>query len=197
MARVVRRMPHFRAPPLNSAHTFRIAAVGFVLVTAAFQLCITFQLGGVRFAAGVNDIGSALAALLAAIACALARRRTRSSTRLGWALLAASALAWSAGEMAWSYYEVGLGQVVPSPSLADIGYLLSVPFAFAGVLLFAISTRRRAEGLRSLIEGLLIASSLLLVSWEAILRATFSDSSLTVPARLVNLSYPVADIALL
>ena len=65
------------------------------------------------------------------------------------------------------------------------------------MLVLAIAASRRTEGLRALVDGLLIASSLLLVSWEAILRATFDDSSLSVLGKLVNLSYPVADIALL
>jgi PAS domain S-box-containing protein len=190
-------MLEFRASRPSSPRTFRIAAVTFLLVSVAFLLCITFQLGGVRFATAVNDIGSGLASALAAITCGLAARRTRRSTRLGWALLAGSALAWTAGEMIWSYYEVGLGLRVATPSSADVGFLLSVPLAFAGILVFAISASRRTEGLRALIEGLLIASSLLLVSWEAILRAAFADSSLTILGRLVNLTYPVSDVALL
>ena len=163
----------------------------------ASEVCIAFNLGGAWFATAVDDIGSAVAALLAAVACGVAACLTRRATRFGWALLAVSALAWAAGETYWSYIEVGLGLAVPSPSWADVGYLLSVPFGFAGVLVFAISASRRTEGLRALVDGLLIASSLLLVSWEAILRVTYADSSQSVVGKLVNLSYPVADVALL
>jgi signal transduction histidine kinase len=181
----------------TSARFFRSVAFGFLLVAVAFEVCLSFNLGGATFATAIDDIGSGVAALLAGVACIVAACRTKRSTRLGWALLAVSALAWSAGEMNWSYTEVGLGLTVPSPSLADVGFLLSVPFAFAGVLVFAISASRRSEGLRALVDGLLIASSLLLVSWEAILRVTFADSSQPFLGKLVNLSYPVSDIALL
>jgi PAS domain S-box-containing protein len=166
-------------------------------VAVAYEVLIAFNLGGARFATAVDDIGSGVAALLAAVACGVAACRTRRAMRLGWALLGVSALAWAAGEADWSYTEVWLGQVVPSPSWADVGFLLSVPFAFAGVLVFAISASRRREGLRALVDGLLIASSMLLVSWEAILRVTYADSSQPALGKLVNLSYPASDVALL
>jgi PAS domain S-box-containing protein len=183
------------------AHTsprfFRAVTAVFLLLGVAYQLCITFKLGGVAFGNDVDDIGSALAALLAGIACLIAACRTRGSTRLGWALLSVSSICWSGGEFVWSYLEVGLGQTVPSPSAPDVGFLLMVPFGFAGVFVFAVAASRRSEGLRALVDGLLIASSLLLVSWETILRATFDSSSLSVLGKVVNLGYPVSDVAML
>ena len=197
MAAVERRTAPVRRLGNSSARTFRVAVVGFVLVCVSFQLCISFAIGGESFSNAVDDIGEAVAALLAGFACAVAARRTLGSTRLGWALLAASALSWGGGETAWSYIEIGLGQAVPSPSVADIGFLLMVPLGFAGVFVFAVAASRRSEGVRAVVDGLLIASSLLLVSWEAILRGTFADSSLSVLGKIVNLSYPVSDIAML
>ena len=197
MAAVERRTAPVRRLGNSSARTFRVAVVGFVLVCVSFQLCISFAIGGESFSNAVDDIGEAVAALLAGLACAVAARRTLGSTRLGWALLAASALSWGGGETAWSYIEIGLGQAVPSPSVADIGFLLMVPLGFAGVFVFAVAASRRSEGVRAVVDGLLIASSLLLVSWEAILRSTFADSSLSVLGKIVNLSYPVSDIAML
>ncbi|HEY8813400.1 MAG TPA: ATP-binding protein [Candidatus Dormibacteraeota bacterium] len=197
MAAVERRTAPVRRLGNSSARTFRVAVVGFVLVCVSFQLCISFAIGGESFSNAVDDIGEAVAALLAGFACAVAARRTLGSTRLGWALLAASALSWGGGETAWSYIEIGLGQAVPSPSVADIGFLLMVPLGFAGVFVFAVAASRRSEGVRAVVDGLLIASSLLLVSWEGILRSTFADSSLSVLGKIVNLSYPVSDIAML
>jgi len=181
----------------TSSRFFRATAATFLLATIAFQLCITFKLGGADFSTAVDDVGSAVVALLAAVACAVAACWTRRSTRLGWGLLSAAALSWSAGEIEWSYTEVGLGLTVPSPSPADIGFLLMVPLAFAGVLVFAVAASHRSEGLRALVDGLLIAASLLFVSWEAILRMTFAESSLSTLAKLVNVSYPVSDVAIL
>jgi PAS domain S-box-containing protein len=194
---IARRTLRFCGYAHTSARFFRSVAIGFALAAIVYEVCIAFNLGGTWFATAVDDVGSGVAALLAAVACGVAACLTRRRTRLGWALLAVSALAWAAGEADWAYVEVGLGQSVPSPSWADVGYLISVPFAFAGVLVFAISASRRSEGLRALIDGLLIASSLLLVSWEAILRVTFADSSQSTIGKLVNLSYPASDVVLL
>ena len=182
MSRVTRSVVRFCEHVHSSDRVFRSVAIGFLLAALAFQACISFSLGGDTFTTAVDDIGSGLAALLAGVGCAVAACRMRGSTRLGWALLAISALAWSAGELDWSYFEVGLGQAIPSPSLADVGYLLSVPFGFGGVLVFTITASRRSEGLRALVDGLLIAASLLFVSWETILEATFADSSLSISA---------------
>ncbi len=194
---VARRVVEFCEFAHASERFFRFTAGGLLVAGVAFQLCITNQLGGAWFATAVDDLGSGLAALLAGIACCVAACWTRRATRLGWLLLGLSAVAWSAGEMDWFYTEIVLGLPVASPSPADLGFLLSVPFAFAGVLAFAISASRRTEAVRALVDGLLIATSLLLISWEAILRMTFADSSLSFLGKLVNLSYPVSDIALL
>src|SRR5215472_89466 len=82
---------------------------------------------------GVDDIGEAVAAFIAAGSCALAAQRNTGRTRIAWTLFAASTLSWGAGEVVWSVYEVGLGIAVPFPSAADLGFLLAVPLAIGGV----------------------------------------------------------------
>ena len=181
----------------TSTRVFRAAAAGMLVTVIAYELVINLQIGGQTFSTAVDDIGQALAALLAGLACGIAACRTQRSTRLGWALLAVAAISWGAGEIDWAYVEVGLGQVAPSPSAADIGFELMVPFASAGVFVFAVAASRRSEGIRAFVDGLLIASSLLLVSWEVILRTTFAMSSLSALGKLVNLSYPVSDVAMI
>jgi signal transduction histidine kinase len=197
MGDLARKVARVCAAAHTSTRVFRAAAVGMLTAVVAYELVINLQLGGPSFATAVDDIGQALAALLAGIACGVAACRTGHSTRLGWALLAAAAFSWATGEIFWSYLEVGLGQVVPSPSPADIGFELMVPFAFAGVFVFVVAASRRAEGIRAFVDGLLIASSLLLVSWETILRSTFAMSSQSALGELVNLSYPVSDVAMI
>jgi PAS domain S-box-containing protein len=196
MGRLAAGIVRFCAFAHSSSRFFRGATATVLVLALAFQLCISFKLGGAQFSTAVDDIGTAVVAVLAGVACAIAACWTRQSTRLGWGLLAASALSWAAGEGYWAYVEVGLGQTVPSPSPADVGFLAMVGLAFAGVFVFAVAASRRSEGLRALVDGLLIASSLLLVTWEAILRTTFAGSALPTLGKLVNLSYPVSDIAM-
>ena len=69
-----------------------------------------------------------------------------------WALLGASVFVWGAGQAVWSYYEVMLGRQVPSPSLADVGFLSAVPLMVGALLVFPVppvrSLARRETGQR-------------------------------------------------
>ena len=110
------------------AHTSRrffwSAALVSLLVTVFFLGWIQFRIGGQLLTTSLDDIGEAVAAYLAAVACTVAACRNRGRARSGWGLMALSAAAWATGETAWSVYEVGLGISVPFPSLADTGFLI-------------------------------------------------------------------------
>src|SRR5213595_4195792 len=88
-------------------------------------------LGGVTTTQRVDDIAEFVVAFLAAAGCVFAAVRHQGRTRIAWTLMGASAFAWGAGEVVWSYYELLVGQQVPFPSFADLGYLLAVPLAIA------------------------------------------------------------------
>jgi hypothetical protein len=47
---------------------------------------------------------------------------------LGPVLLGLSILSWALGQMLFTYYEWGLDQPPPLPSIADVGYLSVYPF---------------------------------------------------------------------
>src|SRR5205823_13645039 len=102
--------------------TFAIIAAGVALASLIYALILRNVYFGDSAVTAIDDIGEAVAAGLAAAACAWAATRARGKDRLGWALIAVSAGLWAAGEVVWSIYEVGLGQV-PYPSPADVGFL--------------------------------------------------------------------------
>lgn len=143
---------------------FAAAAAGASLISFLWN---ALQFGGDTASIAAQDIGEALAAMVAAIACGYAARRNASKVRMGWGLLAASALSWALGEAAWSVYEVGLGMPVPFPSLADIGFLAAIPLAVGGVLQFPFSPTHLLAKLRGLLDGLVVASALVFVGWGA------------------------------
>jgi len=115
---------------------FAIAAVVVGVTSVAYAVLLRTVVLGDHATTVVDDIGEAVAAAVACAACAWAASRADGRERLGWALMSASTGLWSAGEVVWSIYEVGLGQQVPSPSLADVGFLSAVPFAVAGIRAF-------------------------------------------------------------
>src|SRR5467141_647791 len=101
---------------------FAIIALAVLFTSIAYALVVRNVLLGDRATTAFDDIGEAVAAGVAAAACGWAATRAAGRERVGWTLLGISAGLWAAGEVVWSYYEVGLNVLTPYPSLADAGF---------------------------------------------------------------------------
>ncbi|HEY8738633.1 MAG TPA: hypothetical protein VIO62_16500, partial [Candidatus Dormibacteraeota bacterium] len=161
---------------------------------ALFTIWLALGIGGLRTTVAVDDIGEAVAAAVAAVACAIAARRASNRNRLAWSLLSSAALSWTAGEVAWSIYEVGFGDAVPFPSPADLGFLLAVPLGIAGLLALPLAPARAATRARSIVDSAIVALSLLFVCWAFVLGPIFGAGSSGPIAQLIGLAYPVGDV---
>ncbi len=164
-------------------------------MTVVFLVWIVVGLDGARVTDGVDDIGELVAALCAAVVCGVAARRVPVG-RTGWACLAASSLAWAIGEVLWTYYDLVKGVQVPFPSLADVGFLAAIPLACAGLLLFPSSHRRTAHRVRDLLDGCIIATSLLFASWATILGPLYRSHQGGLLKQAVSLAYPMSDVVM-
>ena len=173
---------------------FTTAATIAVVLAVSFVVWTALRLGGDRVTIAVDDIGEAVAALLAAASCALAAARSSDRTRVAWSLFAVSGACWGVGEVVWSVYEVGLGVNVPFPSAADAGFLLAIPFAVAGVFAFTSAPSRLTTRGEALLAGAIVALSLLFIAWSLGLGRVYDTSSASPSARLIGLAYPVGDI---
>jgi two-component system sensor histidine kinase/response regulator len=185
--------------PWGGARDHRVffwAAAATILVVAGFVAWVELKLGGDRGIIAFDDISEGIAALVAAIFCALAARRNTGRPRLGWMLLSASAATWCAGEIVWSVYEVGLGVSVPYPSAADVGFLGALPLAAAGVLSFFSPPRGTSTRLRLWLDGAIILVALFFVSWTLGLKTVVEDTSAPLLERIVNVAYPIGDIVI-
>src|SRR5438128_5295318 len=120
--------------PMASNRRLLIVLIGWAVVSMFFAAWLAFSWGGVMTTQWFDDIGEFVLAFIAAGACVFAALRHHGRTRIAWTLMGISAFSWGAGEVAGSYYEVLIGQQLPFPSLADLGYLLPVPLAIAAVL---------------------------------------------------------------
>ena len=176
---------------------FVAAIIAAALLTTVFGLWVTFRFGGITLTERIDDLAEVFVAFIAGVACVAAARRRLGRSRQAWGLIAACAFLWCAGEAVWSYYEVGLGRQVPFPSLADAGFLGGVPFAVAGVLLFRAGTFRAATRLAAILDGLIIAASLLAVSWTTILETISRAGGDSPIAQALSLAYPVTDVVIL
>jgi hypothetical protein len=147
----------------------------------------------------LSNVAQAVAALLAAAACLRTAHRIPAgvdrawiASRRAWRLLGMAALAWGAGQALWTLIELRDGSPAV-PTMADLGYLAALPLLVAGVLAFP--TAPLGVRLRSLLDGLLIAASLLLLGWITVLADLFrSDGTSSNLERAICLAYPFGDI---
>jgi len=174
----------------NRRKAFAVAVAAVALASVAYALILRNVYFGDQAVTAIDDIGEAVAAALAAGACAWAASRAQGRDRLGWALMGISAALWAAGEVVWSIDEVFLG-IQPYPSLADAGFLASVPFAVAGIRSFWGAPRGTSAKWRVWFDGLIVAIALTSTAWGFGLRTVWDSSSST---KLLDLAYPVSDI---
>ena len=172
------------------------ALIGWAAFSLFFGAWLLFSWGGIKTTQKFDDMGEFVVAFVAAAACFFAAVRHQRRTRIAWALIGASAFAWGAGEVAWSYFELLKHQQAPFPSFADLGYLAAMPFAIVGVLCFPAAPSKAVSLARTILDGLLIAGSLLIVSWSTVLGAVYRADTAGLLSKLIGLAYPAGDVVI-
>src|ERR1700746_1505372 len=81
-----RVVAHLSSPRLGPWQVFALSAVLVLPVSIAFAAWIEFRIGGAQVTTGVDDIGEAVAAGVAALSCGLAARRAAGRRRPAWGL---------------------------------------------------------------------------------------------------------------
>ena len=171
---------------------YAAAAAAVLLASAAYGFILKTGLFGDQAVTAIDDFGEAVAAAIACAACAWAARRATGRERLGWTLLGISTGVWSAGELAWSYYEVIQKVTVPYPGPPDVGFLGAVPFAMAGIRAFwSDAARGTSVRWRVWFDAAIVSIALTSTAWAFGLREVWESDSST---KLLDLAYPVGDI---
>ncbi len=119
----------------------------------------------------------------------------RGRPRAGWILLAIGLAGWGCALASWTYFRLVRNEV-PFPSVADAAYLL-LPFCASVALVQFAGERTDKSYRRVLLDALIVAGSLLIVSWVTILSPIYTAGA---PSRLelaVALAYPISDVVLL
>ena len=151
-------------------------------------------LGGARASQAISNFGLIAAAGAAGITCIRTARFSSPRQARMWKLMGASALSWASGQAAWTWYETVLGREVPFPSLADVGYLAAPPLAAAALITLPFAARSLAGRVRQVLDGLMIAASLLLASWVLVLRPLFRSGGDDLLGQVISLAYPIGDV---
>ncbi|HYO18341.1 MAG TPA: diguanylate cyclase, partial [Dermatophilaceae bacterium] len=143
-----------------------------------------------------SDLGETAVALLAAVNCGLAARASSGRLRVAWGGLAGATLSWAVGQAIWSWYELVEHTATPFPGLADLGFL---GFPIGGLIALAVfpSNASSAHRWRMILDGLMIACAIGLVSWGTTLGAVVRAGGDSLLGLVVSVAYPASDIALL
>ncbi|WP_433367513.1 putative bifunctional diguanylate cyclase/phosphodiesterase [Actinoplanes sp. CA-142083] len=168
--------------------------VGAVVV--AFAVVLGAAVGGARTAQLVSNFGLCYAAISAAVACLLRAHQFRGRMRGGWAFIGLGVLSWGIGQASWVYLETFRGVEAPFPSIADAGYLLMVALTPVGLLIMPSRTQALANRVRSVLDGLMVAASLVLIAWIFVVSPLIEAGQDTALALYVSLTYPLGDVVI-
>jgi diguanylate cyclase (GGDEF)-like protein/PAS domain S-box-containing protein len=163
-------------------------------VVVSFGGLLISGVGGDAVSQTISNVGLCLAALSAAVACLLRAGRTTGRLRVSWGLVGLGILSWGAGQVAWVYLESIRGDEVPFPSVADVGYLGLPPLVVVGLLFLPVAAQSLANRIRSVLDGLMIGISALLISWIFIVAPTIEAGGDSALALYISLSYPLGDV---
>lgn len=175
---------------------FRLAVVAVVAFAVTDVAWIANDWGGEWTTLVFSDLAAAGCALIAALVCVRTWRIEAPTRRRGWALLALATGSWAAGELVWSYYELIARQHVPFPSTADVMFLVGYPLAALGLLALPTSPHQFSSRVRTILDALIVASSLLFVAWATFLGDLYRASEGPRIGQVIGLAYPIADVVL-
>jgi len=135
-------------------------------------------------------------ALSSAIAIAIAVQMWKPEVRAPWYLFALGLTFFVAGDVITYNYNRFFGTDLPFPSVGDLLYLSVYPCLIAGLLLLS---RRRSPGRdrESVIDSLIVAIGVGVMSWVFLMAPYAQDPNLLMKERLVLLGYPIMDLMLL
>ena len=181
--------------PSARRRRLRTAGLAAGVLVAAQLAAVVLELGGPRTAHLLSRATLLLASLLAVVTCWHATRRAGAAAGRGWALLGATAGFWALSQAIAAVREVTGGTLAALPAPADAPSGIAVLVSVLALLAFLGGSVSSAGRMRALLDGLLIASSLLFVSWALVLEDTYREAG-EGSARVLALGYPMGDVVL-
>ncbi|WP_367128882.1 diguanylate cyclase [Saccharothrix sp. HUAS TT1] len=187
---------------------FAITAAVVLALAAAASVAAGFDVVEGGAAVVLDDLAQLATGLFAAGCCWWTARRTSGPDRRWRLATGLGMLGWSTGQALWTWYQLVERRAVPSPSLADAGYLSVVPFAF--VALLVIGNFRRSGTPDALLDrhspvarlvpaldALIVVGSLFVLTWTTALGGLVESGNPSRASFLVAIAYPVTDLVLL
>lgn len=174
--------------------TARLAFVS-ALILVAFACLVFTDWVGESTVRAVDDLLLPLLSGIAAVFAAGAARSTRGRIRSGWIAMVVALAGFAIGEAIWCYDDLILQQA-PFPSTAD-GFFLVFPVGVCVALLFfRTPTSRQSQG-QVVLDGLIVAGSLFIVSWTLVMKQIYEAGAASRLEVVLLIAYPAADLVIL
>jgi diguanylate cyclase len=175
-----------------------LAATGFVVVVLLLD---SSGLLSDDAAIVVDDVAQLAAGLWATVLCWLTARRLGGPERTWRRWMTFAMAGWSVGQALWSWYQIFSDTDLPSPSLADVGYLTLPVLALPALLVLASEPSHAVSGRRGaplvfLLDALIVVGSLFILTWSTALGSVVRAGAPTSLAFTVAIAYPLTDLML-
>ncbi len=164
------------------------------ILLGLFLIWMASHPGDHRSTTDIDVVVKLAVAALAAASCFVFGRRASPQVRLAWMWTGAFATVWAVGAAVLTWYDFARNRTVPFPSAADAGFLVALPLAAIGALLFSSVPGLGVSRARMLLDGIIVAGSLLIVSWATALGTVYHSGSGSVFSQAVGLAYPISDV---
>ena len=171
-----------------------------LLVTSLFLALLLVKPGPPALAPATDSLALLGAALLGAFLCwGGGRGQPPPAAARRWApvLLGLGLLSQGLGAGIWLFYAQILHRVVPFPSWADLGWLGGYPFWLLGIVLLSGHPLSLAARARVVLDGLMLMTAVVTVSWYFLLGPLLMQGHETTFAKIVNSAYPLSDLLLI
>ncbi|MFG2040053.1 sensor histidine kinase [Dactylosporangium sp. NPDC048998] len=150
----------------------------------------------------VYDATQFFTALAATLACWMTAGRHTGGQRRWRVWMGAATCGWMIGQFFWSWYQLFRNVGLPSPSLADAGYLTMPVFALVAIISLAADRpaqgmpRHRPGQLVLVLDGVIVVGALFVLSWATTLGPVVRAGAATPLAYSVAIAYPLTDLLL-
>ncbi|MFI7546642.1 putative bifunctional diguanylate cyclase/phosphodiesterase [Actinoplanes sp. NPDC049599] len=182
-------------PSPHGSRRWRTLCLVVTALVVAFGAVLSTGVGGPEVSQTISNLGLCAAAVSAALACLVRAAAFRGRMRTGWALLGLGVLSWGVGQAGAVWLETFTGSV-PLPSQADLGYLGMILLSSAGLLVLPVAAQTLANRARSVLDGLMVAVSLMLIAWFLIIEPLLDAGGDSTVALYLSLAYPLGDIVM-
>lgn len=163
-----------------------LVVAGYGVAAALVAASSIFNWQGAYATRPVNELVTVLCLLAAAGAAWRAARHTDGRRRFGWVALVTALVGWAVGQVLWSVYDLRPElEHAAHPALAD-GVLMLYPIG-AIVALMLLSKPVPLIPWRLVLDGLIIATSLFIVSWVMVLRKLIHEGASSGPATIIHI----------